>query len=586
MSTSRLSKISLSAAFVALVASCTSQPVVLPSRDFNRPTDVAFVCMGTTGGTASSPDAGADRDGGADGASNGGTVLTGLPMRDCHPRGGTESTSNLPHRTYAFLPNSESGDLSVLNADTWKLVNLDPQNFGYNTLPLGVLPTQIAASDDGCRLVTANHGSCDLSLVDPAALLAPTFSTDYPTVSSAAANPTITTRIVPKTKSGIALHVLPGEVAFLPRGTLHEPPQIPASVCDAAWSWQAIVTFPSCDLVTILDMPSGTIAKAAYVRRTADGSSVVLVPIPDGTAPVCPISDCPSTTPATTADGAASDALDASANTDARAGDADAARAGDASVDAASDGVEAGASATPVASGVALPPLGVGPLAMVPESGRVYVGLANSPFIVPFDVATNVLAPLPGGGVIALQEGAVGVSRLRLSIDPYLDKTKGPGSSGISGAFVGDTNFPGRQYLYAVARDGTLRVVQVAQDPAFECETNYDPLSTPSTTSVAAVMSSACIPVDPTHRRPLAIGPGIRPPAPPVDVAVANISPKPTDQSETSVAGVHAWMLTANGNVYLVNIDPIERKIGYFQATAPSQDSSVNPSKAPPPLPA
>jgi hypothetical protein len=586
MSRPRLPKIGLATIAVALVASCTSQPVVLPSRDFNRPTDVAFVCMGTTGRTAASAsvdggDAGADRDAGADGGDAGGTVLTGLPMRDCHPRGGTPSPDNLPHRTYAFLPNSESGDLSVINADTWKLVNLDPQNAGYNTLPLGVLPTQIAASDDGCRLVTANHGSCDLSLVDPAALLAPTFSTDNPGVSKTAANATITTTVVPKTKSGVALHVLPGEVTFLPRGTLHDtkPPQIPANVCDADWSWQALVTFPSCDLVALLDMPSGTIAKAAYVRRTTDGSSVVLVPIPDGTAPVCPISDCASTATATNVDAAASvdGVVSDGGNTDAGAGEAGA--------DASADGAEAGTPSTPVASSVVLPPLGVGPLAMVPESGRVYVGLANAPFIVPLDVATNVLAPVPGGGVIALQEGAVGVNRLRLSIDPYLDKTKGAGSSGISGTFIGDTRFPGRQYLYAVARDGTLRVVQVAQDPAFECETNYDPLSTPSTTSVATVMSSACIPVDPMHRRPLAIGPGIRPPAPPVDIAVANISPVPTDQSETSVTGVHAWMLTANGNVYLVNIDPIERKIGYYEPTTPSQDSSLDPTKAPQPPP-
>ncbi|HEX4405005.1 MAG TPA: hypothetical protein VH560_09265, partial [Polyangia bacterium] len=427
MSRSRFTKVGLSALTLALVASCTSQPIPLPSRDFNRPTDVAFVCMGTTtGGPASSTDggdAGADHDAGA----NTGTVLTGLPMRDCHPRGGTESTTNLPHRTYAFLPNSESGDLSVINADTWKLVNLDPQNAGYNTLPLGVLPTQIVASDDGCRLVTANHGSCDLSLVDPAALLAPTFSTDNPTVSRAAANPTVTTTVIPRTKSGVALHVLPGEVAFLPRGTLHTPEQIPPNVCDAAWSWQAIVTFPSCDLITLLDMPSGTIAKAAYVRRTADGSSVVLEPIPDGTAPVCPITDCASTAPAANVDGAASAALDAGGNIDAHASEAGA----DASLDQVGVGdgaaVDAGTPATPIASSVVVPPLGVGPIALVPEGGRVYVGLANAPFIVPFDVATNVLAPLPGGSVIALQEGAVGVNRLRLSIDPYLDKTKGPG---------------------------------------------------------------------------------------------------------------------------------------------------------------
>jgi hypothetical protein len=579
-------------ALFALGLACTSQPVVLPSRDFNRPTDIAFVCMGgvTEAATATASvvdggDAGSEREAGT----TGGIVLTGQPMRVCHPRGANDLAPGLSRRTFGFVPNSASGELAVIDADNWKLVNLDPANFGYNQLPLGVLPSQIVASDDGCRVVTANHGSCDLSLVDPAALLAPTFARAYPTVSSAAANPVVSTTVVPKTSAGVPLRVLPGEIAFLPRGTT----QLPAQVCDSAWTWQALVTFPSCDLVALLDMPSGEIKKAAYVRSTGTGAnrSVVLEPLADGEAPVCPITDCPAVgAPADASADASSDASsgatnDGGATAEAGANDGGANEAGTSETGVADAGADGGASAPDATtaaeagapSTATLPPLGVGPLAIVPESGRAYVGLANASFVVAFDVAPNTLSPAAGGGVIPL-ENAIGVNRLRLSIDPYLDKTTGTGSTGISGSFIGNTADPAREYLYVVARDGTLRVVQVAQAPESECETNFDPSTIPADNPdlLKSTMANACLPIDDLHRRPSAIGPGIRPPTPPIDVAVADISPMPADQSETSVSGVHAWMITASGNVYLINIAPVPRNIAYVEGDL------LNPCTAPP----
>ncbi|HVR01811.1 MAG TPA: hypothetical protein VMT47_06750, partial [Polyangia bacterium] len=135
------------AAFLA--AACTSQPVLLPSRDFDRPTDVTFVCMETvSAATASAGDAGlADAGAGAPGdggAASGDLVLSGRPMRVCHPRG-TIDVANRSLHTFAFLPNSSSGELSVIDADNWSLVNLDPANSGFNRLPIGVLPSQISA---------------------------------------------------------------------------------------------------------------------------------------------------------------------------------------------------------------------------------------------------------------------------------------------------------------------------------------------------------------------------------------------------------------------------------------------------------
>jgi len=215
--------ITFALASFALGASCTTQPVLLPSRDFDRPTDVAFVCLETfTPGTVASGDGGtstSDAGGAPDaavGATAGALELTGRPMRVCHPRGHLETPQASLH-TFAFLPNSSSGDLSVIDADRWHPVNLDPANAGYNRLPLGTLPTQIVASDDGCRLVTANHGSCDFSLVDPAKLLAPTVQAETSSAASVStAGSSISWTVKPRgKKSGRALSVLPGEVAFL-----------------------------------------------------------------------------------------------------------------------------------------------------------------------------------------------------------------------------------------------------------------------------------------------------------------------------------------------------------------------------------
>jgi hypothetical protein len=544
----------------AVVAACTTQPVLLPSRDFDRPTDVTFVCLGTSdpSASASSADGGTDASDASEADAGGGPVVSGQPMRNCHPRGKVEK-ANANLRTFAFLPNSSNGELSVVDADTWKLVNLDPANPGFNRLPLGVLPSQITASDDGCRLVTANHGSCDLSVVDPAALLAPTLAKDHPGLTTGSATSQIVRSVVPMTKSGEKLHVFAGEVAFLPMATdmTGGPSLCPT---DPNHDWQALVTFPSCDLVALIDLPSGEIQKAAYVRSKTTGGvrQVALVPLADGEDPVCPVVDC---------------GYSPDAGTDAEAGTLDAGAAGQ------------GASA---AATVPVPPyLGPGPIAIIPETGRAYVGLANAPYVLAFNVDQDQLSVDATGGSVFLAENALGVNRIRLSIDPYKDKTTG--TVGKSGAFIGDdpdttpTSRPylrDRQYLYVIARDGTLRVVQVAHPPETECETNRDfgaiDPTVPHSTVRQQAMNDACPAIDPAKpRRPGAIGPGIRLPAPPIDVAVADIRPTPDDRSETSVSGAHAWILTANGSVYLVNIDPVTRRIFWVEKGTNVDDPAI-----------
>ena len=405
-------------------------------------------------------------------------------MRVCHTRG-TVDVANPSLHTFAFLPNSASGELSVIDADHWSLVNLDPANAGFNRLPIGVLPSQISASDDGCRLVTANHGSCDLSVVDPAALLASTVARQTKDGTVKAAGATIVTNVVPQAKiSGHKLRLFAGEVMFLPMGTASMT-AAGENLCsgDPGHQWQALATFPSCDLIALIDLPSGVIQKAAYARKSGDG--VALEPVPDGEDPICP-SDClyePAGSPSDTSGDASADAsFDASSE----AGTSDAATVPEGGISPSDADADAGGEGgTPSTEPGDVPYVGgqgrlrPGPLAINPENGRAYVGLANAAYVLAFNVGQDKLVPA-AGGAIPLHEGALGTNRLRLSIDPYKDKTTG--GEGKAGAFVGnDPMDPSRQfiidrqYLYAVARDGTLRVVQVANpDNESECETNLD----------------------------------------------------------------------------------------------------------------
>jgi hypothetical protein len=558
-------------ALAVVGASCTSQPVILPSRDFDRPTDLTFVCMGTF-----SPSGSGAEDGGAATAEAGATgeaqVLSGRPMRECHPRGKV-NVPDAVHHTFAFLPNSASGELSVIDADKWTLVNLDPANAGFNRLPLGVLPSQIASSDDGCRLVTANAGSCDLSFVDPSALLAPTLAREVkPPATVTSTGSTIVTNVVPKGKnSGRELRVRAGEVAFLPVGTTTLTSNQNLCSGDPGRQWQALATFPSCDLVALLDLPSGVIQKAAYAKPTASGG-VELVPLADGEDPVCPV-DCgfppipDASAPMVEAgppDAGAESGAPEVGNVEAGATEAGVREAG--APEVAPPPVDPGD--VPYVGPGALRP---GPIAIVPESGRAYVGLANAAYVLAFDVGVN--APdldLSSAAAIQLHEGALGVNRVRLSIDPYKDKTTEKDAP--AGSFVGNDPssddegravVANREYLYVVARDGTLRVVQVATPPSErECETNMDF----ATFTDPAIADAACPPVvGPSVRRPGAIGPGIHLPSPPIDVAVADVHLTPPDQSETSVSGAHAWVLAASGAVYLVNIDPTLRHIFWVE---------------------
>jgi hypothetical protein len=483
---------------LAGIAACTATPQVVPSRDFDRPTDMAFVCVGIPVPTAG--------DGGDDGGAAAGPMqVLGQPMSRCHP---SDSTTTDPvddqHRTFAFVVNSDSGSLSVLDMDHNKLVDLDPTTAGYNTAPLGLLPEQIVASDDGCRLLTPNQGSGDFSFIDPAVLLTPTMAiqqkVDLSVAQEAAPPSTFAQTIMATTQSGAALGATPGEAQFLPTTD--------AADCSRSKTYQTMVTFPSCNLIALVEFPSGTILDSVSVNA-ADGTVT-----PQGPNPTCS-SDC-------------------------------APAAGDGGAPDGSGGASDGGGAPSRCA----QPTGI---AIRPDGQRAYVGLADAPFITVIDL--SIAGHLTGATPIVLHEGARGSDRIRLSVDPFLFVN---GSSNTP-SFVGEDVSQERRYLYVAARDGTLRIVQVA-NPFLEreCETNIDPTNLPA----GFDENTACQPVDPTHRRATAIGPGISLPSPVRDVAAIDLNRVETIPLETELHGDYAFVMTQNGNVYIVNIAPTPRPYG------------------------
>ena len=478
------SRVASTIALCGLLSACSPAPTVIPARNLERPGDMGFVCLAIN----------------ADG------TLSGQPMSVCHPPGAKDppiqpaGTSSRQLGTFALVTNTARGEMAAVDIDKGKLIDLDPGVFGFNMVPVGSVPESLAASADGCWVASANRDSCDLGLVDSSLLLASQFGS---AVTSGTGNPV--TRVAPKTTSGRLLNASPKEIVFL----------LSSSGCQAE---QALVTFPSCDLVALLKMPSGMIQDSVFIRPDGVVSA--------GGEPNCP-ADC---TPSSAAD----------AGTTADDGEAPATPA------------DAGAAGQGEAGSQTSSPLGVGALALLPDSSRVYVGAsAADDFLTALDIdIVNGAFVIPaGGGRIALEPGAIGIDRLRLSVNPFA-----PTPITLADGSLID-------FLYAFARDGSVRVVRVAPRPEQECDVNvqHDLVGLPANTG--------CFPVNPKARRPLAQGPGIRIPtlsvrtaAPPIprDIAVVDLQVDAPGISKNpqALAGQFAFLLASNDAVYILNLAP------------------------------
>jgi hypothetical protein len=496
---SRCTRGALRLCFGVLVAACSSTPTVIPTKNLDRPTDIGFVCLGV-------------KDGVADQA--GQKVLSGQGMDVCHARGAADPNITPDGQrllgTFAFIPNAGRGELAVADMDRGRLLDLTPLAPGYGMLPVGGDPESLSASQDGCWVVTANRTSCDLTLVDPSRLLAATFSTTAAPVVPATAPGDFSQHLAVHTGSGKTLQTSVGEIAFLPAAGYS-----PTAECQAGAQPRVVATFPSCDMVAILDLSfaakTATIASAYYVQRDLPGGFQFA-----GNEPVCP-ADCAASAEETSA-----------------------ADGGAASPDGGiSPGIDGGQRAYHLQ-----------PLALVPDGTRVYVGSLLDTAVTSFAIDA---AGLGNPVRIELAENPGGISRLRLAIDPFrtAEVAQPDGSTRIVvGQFLRNRG----TFLYAFASDDSIRVLNLDGQLPSECDVN-----------IAATSAASCFPVGTPGRRPLAIGPGIQiptftypdsPPPMPRDIAFADLQPAPGNANYHALSGQFGFVLASNGAVYVLNLAP------------------------------
>ena len=368
-------------------------------------------------------------------------------------------------------------------------------------------------------------------------------------------------------------------------------------------------------------LPSGQIVSAAYVRATTDsyGNKNGVTLVDASTSPVCSSSTCagqtlapsaalgsdaaPPVTPLGPSMRSRRDSLRPACPTGprspptpevARAGAPGMTGSGGAPGTAGSPGAagaagSADAGATGGTPGGALlgnqypdvPYFGPGPLspsgiAIVPDGSQAYVSLANASFVISVGLTSSGLT-LPGNGIY-LHEGARGSSRIRLNVDPNRYR-RSPAPPACSSArrprrrSPGTTQIRRGEYLYAIARDGTLRVIQVANAGRRDRVRDQRRSAAPGARRLGRDAR-----VSPSIRRT-----GGRSASAPAFISrrCRSTSPPPTSRTlpptphEQSVNGAYAWVITDSGIVYLVNLNPVLRN---YSAVVPT-------TTAPPPPP-
>ena len=143
--------------FVALMATlpalgaCQDQATnLIPNRVLDRPTDVALACVQFTCDS-----------GDCDVEAVSLNQCSNLQTASCNVTSDGTNTAMV-----GFLTNSERNEIALFRSCDGTLVDLDHDLPGYNFVPAGTLPTSIDASVNGCRIVSANAGSCDLTVLD------------------------------------------------------------------------------------------------------------------------------------------------------------------------------------------------------------------------------------------------------------------------------------------------------------------------------------------------------------------------------------------------------------------------------------
>ncbi|HEY3352946.1 MAG TPA: hypothetical protein VGQ83_06835 [Polyangia bacterium] len=516
---------------------CSQSQVQTPARNLDRPTDLALVCMAVD-------------DGGV-------TPVPVAPARCSH-----EPDGGFPNATlYGFIANTARGELALIHINpdgTYGLIDLDKTHPAYGFVPLGKLPGRLSGTSDGCRVASANAGTCDLSLVATALAVSPAAATAYVNDAGLSVPVSLVTTVVPRTAVG-PLGARPREIAFVPGAAPH-------GACDPGQLDRAVVTFPDCGLVALVELPGGRILDS--LKLTSAGL------VPAGASPACAV-QCAGGVPS---DAGVVPPDDAGAPVDDGGVGDGGAPAGD------------GGSPAPGGDG-GLPtgPVHVGGLAVSPDGTRLYVGAADVPVVAAAAVTGDTLAPL--AGAVTLDAAKAGIKRLRLSPEFPLESETIVGDGGATRYDLGDT------FLYAFVGDLSVHVVLAKQarsdgltrEPLVECETNPDPrmwVSPQGQGSDISLAERACVRLDATprpRRAPLIDTPGIVPSSGvPKDVAFWTVQQYQIAQRTTTTAspantvGTFGFLAISRGVTDILNIQP-DRASGEAGAINPGNPYVLRP---------
>lgn len=426
---------------LAALAGCQNRrTAVIPNRVLDRPLDVVLACVRR------------DEDG----------RLIPQSLDQCSDAVAESVCGDL--RLLGFVANSERNDIAMFSRCSGAVIDMNIGAPGPQLISAGEVPSSMTittGAQAGCFAISANLGSCDLSVLDVGGLASYAF--EEPPEDDPAG---YVTTVVPRRADGTPLGARPGQVIAVPPALSNAATG--DQTCDPAYPGSVYVTFPSCQLVAELDLRTQRILQSRQFVRDDQGAITV---VDAGADPVCPI-DCSEQF----LDPMYEDALKT-----APVGDPD--------------------GMYPLAMALVTPPSDptgcVDDADLQVQDPSLYVGGlgADALFELRFDGKTWTDDPLEFE-LTASQ----GISAIRPT--PAMEM-----NSGLSG----DNFF---QFLYILAGDGSTRVVRRNFDPGrielgIECDTQVDP---------TAVTNTACHPAEfpgenPPDRRPFARGPGIRAPS-------------------------------------------------------------------------
>jgi hypothetical protein len=493
---------SISSFALALGAvACSQQVAPTDPRNLDRPSDMAFACIGELV------------------LDSGDTAFTAQPLANCFgglDDGGADvdaGATELFRGLYAFALQPETGTVALVEMThptaAGVVIDSDPHVPGKNAAPVGTLPVSIVADEAGCYLSIANAGTCDLSIMDAQMAIEQ--------------EPSVSRRSVVNS-NGALIDAEPRMMTAEPSGPAGNDP------CGPDPTGLLYIAYPRCNAVAVVDPAGGMYQVVAAIQFAEDGTPAIT----DGSL-ACP-SECGN--------------LDATGGVGVDAGPVDAGAPDAALEPDAAPEPDAGPE-PPLTGGTPRP----SSVLMADDGSRLFIGAENAPMLTIVELDAD---RLPASVSAVALEGDIGLRRMAAS--GLIEMGGDLGSASFGQVHAGAFDF-----VYAVATDRTVRVVEVgrriecdtqvdprylhdstdaAQFACFEVGAVTTPPRRAGVTGPGIVMPRDAVPLDvvvysnhPTGDQAITSGEGGDPHAP------------------RTMVGHFAMVTTSDGFAHVINID-------------------------------